>query len=120
MEENVIGFRPVLEPCAFETTVSNCTLEGQDFELNSICDSTHFLPTLQPVKKDIFADIPNGSRIHMYTFLKNGKPVHTDTQSKFRDKRHLKLTDHYFGDEYLVPWTISNGIAISDRSLQLN
>lgn len=120
MEENVIGFRPVLEPSAFETTVSNCTLEGQDFELNSICDSTHFLPTLQPVKKDIFADIPNGSKIHMYTFLKNGKPVHTDTQSKFRDKRQLKLTDHYFGDEYLVPWTISNGIAISDRSLQLN
>ena len=51
MEENVIGFRPVLEPCAFETTVSNCTLEGQDFELNSICDSTHFCQRYNPLRR---------------------------------------------------------------------
>lgn len=29
----------------------------------------------------------------------------------------LELTDRYYGDEYLIPWTISNGVAVADKSL---
>lgn len=116
-----IGFRPVLEPLGFEFPVPNYELEGHQFQFNAICDRTNLLPTLQPAEKDVFAKFPDGHKIHMYTFLKDGVPVLVDTHEKheLKEKRQLGLTDRYYGDEYLVPWTISNGIAISDKSFSL-
>ena len=116
-----IGFRPVLEPLGFESPVPNYTLEGHNFQFNAICDLTNLLPTLQPAEKDVFANIPDGYKIRMYAFLKDGKPVSINTPEKheLKEKRQLELTDRYYGDEYLVPWTISNGIAISDKSFSL-
>lgn len=116
-----IGFRPVLEPLGFEFPVPNYELEGHRFQFNAICDRTNLLPILQPTEKDVFAHTLDGYKIRMYTFLKNGKPVLMNRPAKHRlkEKRQLELTDRYYGDEYLVPWTISNGIAISDKSFSL-
>ena len=55
----------------------------------------------------------------MYTLLKKGRPVRMDTnrKGKYQDVSQLKLTDRYFGEEYLIPWTISNGIAVANKVL---
>ena len=50
----------------------------------------------------------------MYTFLEGGKPIHVGATVK--DISKLTLADSYYGDEYLVPWVISNGIAIASQS----
>lgn len=34
-----------------------------------------------------------------------------------KDPSKLTLTDRYFGDEYLVPWVISNRVAVAKQSL---
>ena len=47
----------------------------------------------------------------MYTFTENGWPIHMDEPVK--DPSKLTLTDRYFGDEYLVLWVVSNGIAVA-------
>lgn len=52
----------------------------------------------------------------MYAFTENGRPIHMDEQVK--DPAKLTLTDHYYGDEFLVPWTISNGVAVADQTFQ--
>lgn len=110
-----IGFRPVLEPLGSVVGISNCKLEGTDFRLGSIPGGEGFCLILQPAVYDIFADIPNGSRVRMYTFMEDGSPIHID--GGFKDATKLKLTDRYFGDEYLVPWVISNGVAVASQSL---
>lgn len=51
----------------------------------------------------------------MYAFTEDGRPIHMDEHIK--DPTKLTLTDRYFGDEYLVPWVISNGVAVASRSL---
>lgn len=51
----------------------------------------------------------------MYTFLNNGHPIPFGEPVK--DASKLTLTDRYFGDEYLIPWTISNGIAVASHLL---
>lgn len=51
----------------------------------------------------------------MYTFTENGWPIHMDEPVK--DPSKLTLTDRYFGDEYLVLWVVSNGIAVASRTL---
>lgn len=52
----------------------------------------------------------------MYALTENGRPVHMDEQVK--DITKLTLTDRYYGDEYLVPWVISNGVAVASQSLK--
>ena len=114
-----VGFRPVIDPLGFNKIVQNCILDGQYFQFDNLPGSLHFCPVLQPAQNDAFMDIPSGSKVRMYTFLNEGKPVRTDTnrKSKFRDMSQLELTDRYYGDEYLIPWTISNGVAVADKSL---
>lgn len=51
----------------------------------------------------------------MYTLMENGHPIHMDEQ--VRSVTKLTLTDHYFGDEFLIPWVISNGVAVVNQSL---
>ena len=113
------GFRPVLEPLGPDSETPNCRLDGIDFSLTNMPDSKEFCPILTPLSERAFASIPNGHQVRMYTLLHNGRPVRTDNnyKGKFQDIVQLELTDHYFGDEYLVPWTISNGAAVASRSL---
>lgn len=35
----------------------------------------------------------------------------------FQDIAQLEITDRYYGDKFLIPWTISNGVAVADKSL---
>lgn len=105
-----IGFRPVLEPLGVDSPISNCTLDGTNFRLSSIPGGDGPCPILQPIQKDVFADIPEGRGVAMYTFLEDGHPI--SPYGPFHDKSRLKITDKYFGDEYLIPWVVSNGIAV--------
>lgn len=110
-----VGFRPVLEPLSSDVPIPNVRLEGADFQLSSLPGGEGFCPTLQPMQGNVFGDIPVGSKVRMYTFTENGRPIHMDEPAKAPSK--LTLTDRYFGDEYLVPWVVSNGIAVASRML---
>lgn len=114
-----IGFRPVLEILPIIDVEPNCTLDGQDFRVDNFPGNKNFCPILQPADKDAFRGIPDGTTLRMYSVLKNGKPVRMDTNrlSKFRGLSKLQLVDKYYGDEYLVPWVISNGVAVASRAL---
>lgn len=114
-----LGFRPVLEIRPVIDVRPNCILDGQDFQMDNFPGSKNFYPILQPANKDAFESILDGTKLRMYSVLKNGKPVRMDTNrlSKFRELSKLQLVDKYYGDEYLVPWVISNGIAIASRAL---
>ena len=109
-----VGFRPALEPLPSDTPTPNIKLDDIDFQLTSLSGG-NFCPILQPVNKDVFSDIMVGSEVRMYTFLNNGHPIHFGEPVK--DASKLTLTDRYFGDEYLIPWTISNGIAVASHLL---
>lgn len=114
-----IGFRPVLEILPSIVVTPNCNLDGHDFYWDALPDYSNFCPVLQPTNQDVFANVQAGQSVRMYTLLKNGEPVRTDTgrKSKFQNVSQLELTDRYYGDEYLIPWTISNGMAVADRTL---
>ena len=109
-----VGFRPALEPLPSDTPTPNIKLDDIDFQLTSL-PGGNFCPILQPVNKDVFSDIMVGSEVRMYTFLNNGHPIPFGEPVK--DASKLTLTDRYFGDEYLIPWTISNGIAVASHLL---
>lgn len=114
-----LGFRPVLEILPKADIEPSCELDGQVFHLNNLFGDNIFYPVLQPMKQDAFSGILNGEQIRMYTLLKNGRPVPMNPKQKrvFKDMSQLKLTDKYFGDEFLIPWVISNGIAVASRPL---
>ncbi len=114
-----VGFRPVLEILPAFGLVPNVNLDGQEFSLTNLPGSKDFYPILQPRIEGAFANIPNGQESRMYTLLKDGKPVRMDINRRrtFKNITQLELTDRYFGDEYLIPWTISNGVAVASHSL---
>lgn len=116
---NNVGFRPVLEILPAFGLVPNVRLDGQEFSLINLPGSKDFYPVLQPRMEGAFAYIPDGQERRMYTLLKDGKPVCMDINRRrtFKNVTQLELTDRYFGDEYLVPWTISNGVAVASHSL---
>lgn len=111
-----VGFRPVLEPLPSYNPTPNINLDGTDFHLSSLPGSNGFCPILQSIQKNVFRSVPNGNKVRMYTFVENGHPIHMDEQIK--DIAKLTLTDRYYGDEFLVPWVISNGMAVVSQSLK--
>ena len=111
-----VGFRPALEPLPSDTLTPNINLDGVGFYLGSLPGSDTFCPILQPTQENVFNDIPVGGKVKMYTFLKDGSPIHFGATIK--DASKLTLTDRYYGDEYLVSWTISNGIAVANRPIK--
>ena len=98
------------------TPTPNINLDGTDFQLSSIPGDDDFCPILQPIQKNAFKDIPVGGMVRMYTFMENGRPIHI--KEPIKDINKLILTDRYFGDEYLIPWIISNGVAVVSQSLR--
>lgn len=113
------GFRPALDPIGPDSAATHCWLEGAEFRMGKIPDGEVYCPTLQPVQSSVFAGIPDGYQVHMYTLLKNGRPVRTGLTIPgiFLGEKQLEITDRYFGDEYLIPWTISGGIAVAQHAL---
>ena len=117
---STVGFRPVLEPLGPNSEITpDCKLDGMDFCLSNIPGSEGFCPILVPVDGGVFRDVPKGQQVRMYTLLKDGRPVRMDTnrKSKYQDDLQLELTNRYYGNEFLIPWTVSNGIAVASRIL---
>lgn len=119
-----VGFRPVLEVARIRNSKgkSNCVLDGENFIMAQIPGEVHgFTPTLTPASKPLFQKIPNGTELKMYTLVYRGEPVRLWPQNKIQfsveDVKNFQLTDKYFGDEYLVQWVISNGMAIASKTL---
>lgn len=109
------GFRPVLEPIPSDSPTPNINLDGTDFRLSSIPGGDGYCPILQPVNRKSFEDISDGQQLKMYTLMEGGHPIHFEAAIK--DVSKLTLTDRYFGDEYLVPWVIYNGVAVAAKSI---
>lgn len=119
---SLMGFRPALEPLppAIYCTDEHVVLEGQVFKLSQLQGATKevFYPQLSPIYEAIFNGIPDGSTIEMYSLLVNGEPVRQDNgPSDYIAKADIRLSDEFYGEEYLIPWTISNGVAVANRPL---
>lgn len=127
-----VGFRPVLEPMPIRSLDPDkyIRLDGCDFlitQLSSkgVTDSDDLLdgyPILNPRNKEtihVLDNIPSGTECRMYTLLKDGKPVDMETQKPpvFSKGTVCTLTDKFFGEKYLIPWNIINGIAVAKRRL---
>ena len=110
-----VGFRPALEPLPSDSPIPNVNLDGADFQLTSLPGGDGFCPILQPTQGNVFKDISVGGKVRMYAFTEDGYPIHMDKPVK--DPSRLTLTDRYYGDEFLIPWAISNGVAVASKSL---
>lgn len=118
------GFRPALEPM-HPHTLSICKkirLEEKVFIVTMLqgSDGTIFYPQIHPVCSNLFQGIPDGSIIKMYTLLCDGRPVRQDValpDIQRKNNTRLELTDKFLGDEFLIPWVISNGVAIAAKPL---
>jgi len=116
----VLGFRPTLEILPSDPLPSGKTvvLEDQKFLVLQLQEaiSEVFYPQLSPVGTNPFASIPDGTAVRMYTLLCNGKPVRQNWENlAARAKGEISLTDQFYGEEFLVPWVISNGVAVASR-----
>jgi len=115
-----VGFRPALEilPSDALSPDKVVELEGQQFSVSQLRGAIHkvFYPQLSPVGKNPFACISDGPTMKMYTLLCNGKPAPQNEKKPIKwTKGKLSLTDQFYGDEYLIPWVISNGVAVASR-----
>lgn len=119
-----LGFRPVLEPLAadpFSPENKILVLDGQHFVLSQLQGAARigFYPQLSPVETKPFAGIPNGSKVRVYALLCNDAPVcQTGVAVSClpqSGRTKLTITDKFYGDKYLIPWTISNGVAVVDK-----
>jgi len=115
-----VGFRPALEILLSDPLPSDkiVVLEDQKFLVSQLQGAIHkvFYPQLSPVDANPFANIPDGTAVRMYTLLCNGKPVRQNGKKPAtRAKGKISLTDQFYGDEFLIPWVISNGVAVASR-----
>lgn len=134
-KENYIGFRPMLElirPLSF-VSGSVISLEGQRFGVKhedmrpTKTGNVHFKPVLYPLsnsapRKDRVVDnglLTGSEGMRAYTLLMDGKPVNqTAAQTpKYKPGAQLELTDHYYGDKYLIPWTFKYGCAYAGKEV---
>jgi len=123
-----IGLRPVLEPLPSvpHPLSQRIMLDGQEFILSQLPGATRevFYPTIYPAcstQLNTFKSIPDGNIIKMYSILLNGKPVRQDVATREVEadlsKAAITLTDEFYGEKFLIPWVISNGVAIASRPL---
>ena len=116
-----VGFRPALEPLGTETlpTGKSIRLEGMEFNVAATLSYVatvekralvDFRPVLRPTSSNLFAGIPIGTQVRMYTLLLDGKPVRTDGKAKYQKGAKISLTDAFWGSEYLIPWTVRKGL----------
>lgn len=121
--DNYLGFRPALEPLPSDVLETDelTILEGQKFVVSQLQDTTGrmFYPSLTAIEARPFADIPDGTTIKMYTALANGNPVRTDLDKPelMPQGAQITLTDKFYGQAFLIPWVVSNGVAIASRPI---
>jgi len=115
-----LGFRPALEILPSDALCPDkvVELEGQKFSISQLQGSINkvFYPQLNPIGSNPFLNIPDGTTVKMYTLLCNGKPVRQNRKKPAaRAKGEISLTDQFYGEEYLISWVISNGVAVASR-----
>jgi len=137
--QSFIGFRPVLVPIKDMeedvTSTKPIMLDGQTFCVKfsvykeSAQSKIDFAPTLTPVmgvasdgtpqfSRAVFAGIPDGTSISMYSLLMDNVPVKIgDVAPLYKQGATLVLTDQFFGQEYLIPWKITDGKAVAAKPL---
>ena len=127
-----VGFRPVLEPIPIRSLDPQkyIQLDGFRFLITQIGSKgveddfnlSGGYPILNPRNAEtisMLGNIPNGAGYRMYTLLKDGKPVNMQTKTTpvFPKGAVCTLTDKFFGEKYLIPWNIINGVAVPQRRL---
>ena len=118
-----LGFRPVLELLGPESPMfsEKVDLEEERFIIESIAGTVDpvFYPMLLQASGHAFKGIPDGSEVKMYALLCNGKPVRQNKKIQHTREQNpeLILTDKFYGENYLISWTESNGIAIASRPI---
>lgn len=123
MREANLGYRPVLEILGPGNLMSaeKVDLEGEVFVIAPVAGMVEpvFYPILMQIPRHAFMDVPNGSELKMYTLLCNGKPVRQTQKIPYTRSKdpELTLTDKFYGKDYLISWTVSNGIAIANRPI---
>lgn len=133
--EDGCGFRPVLEPlqttpfCQYREVVldnySFCVVQNKVLHTRVV----GFRPALYPQKKTsagtlqfdeiAFAGLPDGRVVRMYSLLMDGNPVRQDLEKPIKcDKNaELRVVDEFFGEEYLILWTIHHGCAFAMKDI---
>jgi len=88
-----------------------------------------FRPMLIPIDENgnmdhsVFSHIENGTVLQMYSLLMGNEPVQTKSGARAAKYAHytpeaqMVVTDVFCGENYLIPWVIFNGKAISLRNL---
>jgi len=115
-----VGFRPALEILTSDPLCADnvIKLEEQEFSISQLQGAIHkvFYLQLNPIGGNPFANIPNGTAVKMYTLLCDEEPVRQDGgKPATRTKGEISITDQFYGEEFLIPWVISNGIAVASR-----
>lgn len=131
-----VGFRPILVPEKKNTELyrsqSVIVLDGQTFSVEFPASIEHgssradFRPTLVPMKEssgdggykldtEVFSALEPGQSVRMYSLLMNGHPIPIQENNAYpyQPGAALSFSDHYYGDEYLIWWTIREGKAVA-------
>jgi len=123
-----VGFRPVLLPRteSLQPQGISTVLDGQNFVFGCArqratkeCRSYLWpVPDRQIANgRNVFAHIPDGTKLSMYTLLMDGLPVRQDKAVYYKQGSQLSITDRYYGPEYLIDWVIEGGKALSEKSI---
>lgn len=131
-----VGFRPILVPAKKNTELyrsqSVIVLDGQLFcvefpaSIERGSFRAEFRPSLVPMKESsgdggytpnlgVFSALEPGQSVRMYSLLMNGKPIpiQEDVSYPYQPNASLKFSDSYFGEKYLIQWTIRDGKAVA-------
>lgn len=127
-ESELVGYRPVLMPLGAQPAPvgKETVLDGQNFVvvpgtnfkvMNCIVLHLHPIDGNGIENRMLLPDTKEDEIMRMYTLLMDGMPVHQNFSSAavYKSGAKLELTDAFFGKEFLIPWTVKQGIAHSDR-----
>lgn len=131
-----VGFRPILVPEKKNTELyrsqSVIVLDGQIFSVEFPASIEHgssradFRPSLVPMKESsgdggykpdagVFSALEPGQSVQMYSLVMNGQPIpiQENNAHPYQPGAALSFSDHYYGDKYLIWWTIREGKAVA-------
>lgn len=134
MHAKTVGYRPALEPMGSLTRGPDLYLDNQRFRLDFAHGTQNtrgrygIKPILTPVQEsehggkvvfqpEAYKDIKNGTAFKMYTFLMDGEPVRQDRSVRCKKGSLLELTDKFYGEEYLLKWSVTDGMAFGTRNM---
>jgi hypothetical protein len=131
-----VGFRPILVPekknSELYRSQSVIVLDNQAFSVEFPASIEHassraeFRPNLVPMREStgdggyapdpgVFSALELGQSVRMYTLTMDGKPIpiQEGVPYPYASNASLEFSDSYFGEEYLIQWTIRDGKAVA-------